>query len=112
MRAAPDAAGGTQRILGWAWQKLGRTDPLHRWAIAAYEYRIEEAISAAHGSQLTAGAAVRLVPGSGSPIAATKVVLKDSSTLYATFDLTGRPAGTRRSPHHARRPTFLNWTQS
>jgi RHS repeat-associated protein len=49
---------------------------------------------AVEGSQFTVGAAVSLVPASGSPLGATSVTFQNSSTLYATFNLTGQPAGT------------------
>jgi FtsH ternary system domain X7 len=46
-------AAESQRIVTWARQQLGSRDPLHRWALAAYEFRIAEAVQAARRSQLS-----------------------------------------------------------
>ena len=46
------------------------------------------------GAMFTAGTTLKLVPDAGgTPIAASSVTEEDSSTLFASFNLTGAPAG-------------------
>ena len=47
-----------------------------------------------HGSLLTPGTTYSLIPDVGTPIAAQQVYYLDSSTAWATFDLTNAVAGT------------------
>ena len=47
------------------------------------------------GSMFTAGTTLKLIPqGGGPPIAASSVTQEDTSTLFASFNLTGAKAGT------------------